>query len=366
MALLGACSVLEPDRINYKSAGKSGAPLEVPPDLSQLPDQSRYAMPAAGGGVSASDYQAGQAAAAIATANDSTAASAIADVRFMRSGSQRWLRVDRPADTLWDPLRDFWLDNGFLLAIDQPTMGIMETDWAENRAKLPQDVIRETLGKLFDSLYSTGERDKFRTRVERNANGGTDIFIAHKGMQEVFDSRQQDHTVWRPRATDPELEIEFLRRLMVRLGVSQEQARVATAQEEQAAASSPARAASARLLEGGAGPVIELDEDFDRAWRRLSLALDRTGFTVEDRNRSEGLFFVRYVDPGADTGQPGFFGRLFGQGTAPLPTARYRVVLQAGGGDGGSAVISVQDANGDPAPASDARRILKIIVDDLQ
>lgn len=141
---LGACSILEPDRIDYKSSGR-GVSLEIPPDLTQLPGQSRYVVP--GSPVSASAYQVTQAASVAAGAP--TAASSIADVHFERDGSKRWLRVDRPADKLWSPVRDFWMENGFLLAIDQPNIGIMETDWAENRAKIPQDFIRATIGKFW-------------------------------------------------------------------------------------------------------------------------------------------------------------------------------------------------------------------------
>jgi hypothetical protein len=113
-------------------------PLEVPPDLTQLPGQSRYSVPAT---VTASGYQAGQAATAGAT--KTTVPNTIADVHYMRNGDERWLQVDRPPKGL-ALVRDFWLDNGFLIAVDNPTTGILETDWAENRAKIPQDIIRNT------------------------------------------------------------------------------------------------------------------------------------------------------------------------------------------------------------------------------
>ena len=218
---LSACStsILEGDKIDYKSAAK-GSSLEVPPDLTQLSRDSRYAMP--GGSVSAAAMQAGQAAQPSGNAN--AAALSLGDVRIERDGSQRWLVVNRPADKLWEPVRDFWLESGFTLAQSEANVGIMETDWAENRAKLPQDFIRSTIGKLMESLYSTGERDKFRTRLERNANGSTEIYITHRGMVEVYGNVTKDSTVWQPRPSDPELETEFLRRLMVKLGVSQEQA----------------------------------------------------------------------------------------------------------------------------------------------
>ena len=352
---LSACSVLEPDKIDYKSSGR-GVSLEVPPDLSQLPGQSRYAV--SSGTVTATGYQAGQAA--TQAAGTPTAANQIADVQFMRQDGERWLRVDRTPDKLWGSVRDFWLESGFLMAVDQANMGLMETDWAENRAKIPQDFIRNTIGKVFDSLYSTGERDKFRTRLERNANGGTDIFVTHRGMEEVYSSARRDSTVWQPRARDPELEAEFMRRMMVKLGVSQEQAKAALA----TAATTQAAVPNARVVAAAGGaPAVQLAEDFDRAWRRVGLALDRTGFTVEDRDRSKGLYFVRYIDPTVEKKEAGFFGRLLGRGSQQLPTSQYQIAVRS---EGQSSIVTVNDRAGAPAASADAQRIVKVLADELK
>ena len=351
---LSACSVLEPDKIDYKSSGR-GVSLEVPPDLSQLPGQSRYAV--SSGTVTATGYQAGQAA--TQAAGTPTAANQIADVQFMRQDGERWLRVDRTPDKLWGSVRDFWLESGFLMAVDQANMGLMETDWAENRAKIPQDFIRNTIGKVFDSLYSTGERDKFRTRLERNAAGGTDIFVTHRGMEEVYSSARRDSTVWQPRARDPELEAEFLRRPMVKLGVSQEQAKAALA----AAAQGQAAPQAARVVAAGSTSAVQLNEEFDRAWRRVGLALDRTGFTVEDRDRSKGIYFVRYVDPTVEKKEPGFFGKMFGRGSQQLPTSQYQIAVRS---EGQNSQVTVLDRNGAPAPTADAQRIVKVLADELR
>ncbi len=364
LTLLGAalllaasgCSVLEPDKIDYKTAGR-GTSLEVPPDLTQLAGQSRYQLP--GGSVTASGFQAGQAATVAAGAP--TASNTIGDVHFERQGNERWLRVDRPADKLWSPVRDFWLENGFLLAIDQPNIGIMETDWAENRAKIPQDFIRNTLGKVLDSLYSTGERDRFRTRLERNAQGGTDIYITHRGMEEVYASLARDSTMWQPRASDPELVAEFLRRLMVSLGVSQEKAKAMVA--AQTAAGQAAPAAARVVSAAGGAPAVQLGEEFDRAWRRVGLALDRTGFTVEDRDRSKGIYFVRYVDPTVEKKEPGFFGKLFGAASPRLPTSKYQIAVRT---EGQTSTVSVLDSQGAPAPAADSQRIVKVLAEELK
>jgi outer membrane protein assembly factor BamC len=346
-ATLAACSVLEGDKVDYKSAGK-GVSLEVPPDLSQLSRDSRYTVP--GGPVTASSYQVGQAAPSMPTA-----ASTLGDVRIEKAGTQRWLVVNRSADQLWGPVREFWQENGFLLTLDEPNLGIMETDWAENRAKIPQDFIRNALGKLIDSVYSTSERDRFRTRLERTANGGTEIYVSHRGMIEVYNNREKDQTVWQPRPTDPELEAEFLRRLMVKLGVPAEQTKALVA----SGASKP----TSRMATVGNTPVVQIDEGFDRAWRRVGLALDRTGFTVEDRDRAQGTYFVRYVEPNADRQEKGFLAKLFSRPEKAVPPLKYRINLKSAGD---STTVSVLNAEGAPETSANAQRIVQVIADDLK
>ncbi len=347
-ATLAACSVLDGDKINYKSAGKAPT-LEVPPDLTQLARDTRYAVP--GSAVSAASFQLGQ-----ATPTQQTAVSTLGDVQIQRAGNQRWLVVHRSADQLWQPIHDFWLENGFLLTLERVNMGIMETDWAENRAKIPQDFIRSTIGKWFDSVYSTGERDKFRTRLERNDSGGTDIFISHRGMIEVYDSSEKVGTIWQPRPTDPELEIEFLRRLMVKLGVSPEQVKALTVPSVSNSGAHLSTAADGQ-------PRVQIDDGFDRAWRRVGLSLDRTSFTVEDRDRSRGLYFVRYVEPSANKAEPGFFSQLFGSAKVDPALNRYRIAVAS---QGAATNVTVQDAAGKPVLAATAQQILKLIADDLK
>ena len=344
--VLSACSVLESDKIDYKSAVKATA-LEVPPDLTQLARETRYLVP--GATVTASSQTVNQSGLA-----QTTAAAVLGDVRIERDGNQRWLVVGRPAEALWRPVNDFWKENGFVFTLEQPDLGIMETDWAENRAKIPQDFIRNALGKVLDSLYSTGERDKFRTRLERNPSGGTDIFISHRGMVENYADSQKSGTAWQPRAVDPELETEFLRRLMVKLGATQEQATALIPIE-------PVKKSS-RAATANGQPVLEVDSDFDRAWRRVGLSLDRTNFTIEDRDRSKGLYFVRYVEPSADKGEPNFFSKLFGR-KADLAPLKLRIAIVS---QGAASMVSVQNSIGAPDNSPNAQRILKALADDLQ
>ena len=348
VAGLAGCSALESDKIDYKSAGKAPT-LDVPPDLSQLSRENRYAVP--GGPVSANSYQTG-----LANAPGSpTSVNVIGDVRMERSGTQRWIVVNRTPEQLWDPVKDFWQESGFLLTTEQRNVGIMETDWAENRAKLPQDIIRGALGKLVDSVYSTGELDRFRTRLERTPTG-TEIFVSHRGMVEVYNNQRQDQTVWQPRPVDAELETEFLRRLMVKLGVTQEQSKVL------AATAAPAQ--TARIVSVAGQPTVQISEGFDRAWRRVGLALDRTGFTVEDRDRSAGIYFVRYVPPNANK-EPSLFAKIItfgqsGKGEAPL---KFRILVKS---QGEASTVSVMNDAGAPETSANAQRIVKVIADDLK
>ena len=347
--IASGCSMLQEDKIDYKSAQR-GSTLDVPPDLTQLSRDTRYNVP--GTTVTASGYQAAQPTQATSA---TTAVNKVGDVRIERAGNQRWLVIDRPADKLWSPVRDFWQENGFLLDIDQEALGIMETDWAENRAKLPQDFIRSTIGKVFENLYSTGERDRFRTRLERTANGGTEIYISHRGMVEVYSNKDKDQTVWQPRPADVELETEFLRRLMVKLGVTEAQAQAVTA-------SAPAQAAAKVTMVNNA-PVVQFVDNFDRAWRRVGLSLDRTGFTVEDRDRTKGIYFVRYVEPVVDAKEPGFFGKLFGGSKKEAATERYQVVVRS---VDTATTVSVLGAQGQADASANARRITQLLADDLK
>jgi outer membrane protein assembly factor BamC len=350
LVALTGCSVLEPDRIDYKSTTKSPT-LEVPPDLTALSRNTSFSVP--GGNVTASAFNAGQ-----GQSGTPVAATSVSDVRIERSGNQRWLVVARPADALWSPIRDFWQDNGFLLNVDRQDVGVMETDWAENRAKIPQDFIRSALGKVIDSVYDSGERDKFRTRIERNGNT-TEIYITHRGMVEKLvggtTAANADRTQWESRPADPELEAEMLRRLMLKLGITQEQSKALIA--------GGAVKQTSRVANANGVPVVQVDDGFERAWRRVGLSLDRTGFTVEDRNRAEGIYFVRYVESKADNKEPGFFSKLFGASSTDTAPLKYRIAVRS---QGESSTVSVLNAAGAPESSANAQRIVKLLADDLR
>jgi outer membrane protein assembly factor BamC len=406
LAALAGCSSIEGllagEKIDYRSNSSSRTTgLEVPPDLTQLAKDTRY-QPSSGV-VSASTFQttaatpgapvtaatpaapgasAGAATptapgtpaavtptaptllavAAAATATPTVAPTALGAFKIERLGNDRWLSTTLTPEQVFPQVRTFWKDNGFNLAQDRPEAGVIETEWAENRAKLPNDLIRNSIGKLFENAYSTSELDKFRTRVERTPTG-SDIYITHRGMEEKYIGERKEATVWQPRPADPSLEAEFLTRLMVKLGAKTEEAKSIVAA---AAAAPPAVPARARVLTDRPGPTLQVDDGFDRAWRRVGLALDRSGFTVEDRDRTQGVYFVRYVDPAfAGREEPNFFAKLFTFGKKDdSGLAKYRVKVTAEGG--ATSTVAVLDSTGKPESGEAGKRIVGLLLDDLK
>ena len=366
-ALLASCSSIEipTKKIEYKSAGKL-PPLEIPPDLTRPTADDRFSVPDINpkGTATASDYYKERTGRPQVSSGNSSVLPEQGDARVERSGTQRWLVVKGEPGQVWPVVKDFWQDIGFIVNVEVPEAGVMETDWAENRAKIDDGFIHRTLGKLLDSVYSTGERDKFRTRLERGAAGSTEIYVSHRGMEEVYTSSSNDSTKWQPRKPDPDLEAEMLRRLMTRFGVQE-----ARAKQQVAAAADTPRASLARQSNGG---KLMLNEQFDRAWRRVGLALDRVGFTVEDRDRSKGLYFVRYIDPETDVktteDKPGFLGRMIGSlkfwGNSPAKkNEQYQIAVRDI--DAG-AEVNVLTKEGRQEKSDTAKRILTLLYDQLK
>lgn len=364
--LVSGCNLLpENKKIDYKSAGKL-PPLEVPPDLTSPDTNERFAIPDvdASGSATFSTYNSARNGQSRDRANLPVLSATTTQngIHIERSGTQRWLVVPREPAAVWPVVKEFWQDMGFLLKVEAPDLGIMETDWAENRAKIPQDIIRSALSTFFDSLYSTAERDKFRTRLEQEQPGTTEIFISHRGMVEVLADRNTSRTIWQPRKSDPELEAEMLNRLMQRFGVEEKRA----ADEIAASGTVEERAFLDKTRKG----VLIIKEPFDRAWRRVGLELDRIGFTVEDRDRSSGIYFVRYVSPDEETREAakgkGLLSKLaFWSSDTDKNSAaeKYQIKISE---VGLNSEVNVLNANGITEESETTKRILNLLYEQLK
>ena len=362
--LLCGCSI-ENKKVDYKSESKQVQPLEVPPDLAAPNASDRFTVPEANA-ATASDYNQGQQPATKAVAKQSTLLPQTGKARIERAGNQRWLVVDAPPEQVWPQVKEFWQEMGFIIVSENAETGIMETDWAENRAKIPQDALRNLLGKVIDQAYSTPERDKFRTRLERGQQAGTtELYVSHRGMYEMYvndaNLRQTGRTVWQPRPADPELEAEMLKRMQMKFDGEKS---IDTVQAQtKPTAPPPPRAVVSK--EAGGAPVLVMKDDFERAWRRVGLSLDRLGFTVQDRDRARGLYYVRYLNPDLDTKKPGLLSRLafWESDGSKGKAAEYRIVVADA--KGGSEV-KVLSADGAPEKSDSATRILTVLQEDLK
>ncbi|MGZ9075613.1 MAG: outer membrane protein assembly factor BamC, partial [Burkholderiaceae bacterium] len=374
--LLAGCSwtgsFFTSDKVQYETA-QTRQPLEIPPDLSQLPRDERFLVPDRPQTITASGQGQRPGAAPVATGAPVVPVGSIA--KLERQGNQRWLAVNLPPEKAWPVLVDFWPSIGLKVEKADANAGVLETNWAENRAKLPQDIIRRTLGRVLDSVYSTNEQDKYRARIERTGQGTSEIYISHRGMEEVYASPQQDRTVWQPRASDPELEAEMLQRLLARFEEPAKRVVTASASGTGATGTTVAGAAApsaapqiARLVTGsdGRNERLEVDEAFDRAWRRVGLALDRGGFTVEDRDLAKGFYFVRYLDPDFEAkakSDQGFFSKLFGK-EKPIQAPQYRVGVVSQSATRTN--VQVFDSTGKPERSPTGDRILNLLNEQLR
>ena len=343
------------DKVDYRTAGAKVVNLDVPPDLSKLPGQSRY------GQVSPAIVSANSLNTPTATstqASTSVAPGQFGSVKLERQGQTRWLSLNVPPEQVWDQVRTFWKDAGFELVVDQPETGLLETNWAENRAKLPQDIVRRTFGSIMDGLYDTGERDQFKTRIERTAKG-CEIYVTHRGVSEEYANTQKDQTRWQARM-DAELEAEMLSRLMVRLGASKDAAQAAKTDVTQAQPKGTGANTLARLSDNQSG--LSVDDDFETVWRRIGLGLDRAGYTIEARDRVNGQYDVRLPGDNGDKPKQGFWAGLFGGKDGGQAVVKHKVLVQAAGN---KTNIQITDQNGGVQTTAIAQRIAKDLLNEL-
>jgi outer membrane protein assembly factor BamC len=358
-------SIFQGKKPDYQKAGKL-QPLEVPPDLTQPGADDRYAVPdakTAPGTATLSTYnkeKGGQAAGgALATAVQPGLLPSGDRAQVERAGSQRWLLVKAPAEQVWPVVKQYWQDAGYQIKTENATAGVMETEWVEGRQRMPESGIRGILQRALGTNYGTSYRDKFHTRIERTPDGSTEVYISHRRMEEVLEGGSREGTRWEPRPADPEQEAENLSKLLVRFGVDEEKSKTLVAQD------TPSRARLSASAEGGGQLVVA--DPFDRAWRRVGLALDRVGFTVVDRDRSKGTYFVRYIDPQSDSvKEEGFLSKLMfwrSDSKATDGKIQYRIHVTENGGE---STIVVENSSGVVEKSATSSRILALLFDQLK
>ncbi|NJO17676.1 MAG: outer membrane protein assembly factor BamC [Thioploca sp.] len=355
------CSTLDktiPEpQVDYKKS-QTVPSLEIPPDLTISSINDELVIPTVDDNQSTtlSEYDnkptTGQ---GVSARNQAKVLPLAKQIQIKHDSRTRWLVIQEEASVIWPKVKQFWLDNGFTLTKEDPQIGIMETQWAENRADIPQDGIRKFLGKALDMVYSASTRDKFRVRLERGEDPTTtELYLSHRGAEEVA---KGDDWVWQNRLADPELETEMLNRLMVFLGVEPEQAHVLTAANQP-----PPSVSRSELTPATTGAVnLILREDFEPAWRHIGLALDRLGFTVEDRDKDSSTYSIRYIDPEISE-KSSFWDKLFGDKSEAASQEYFINLLQ----EADFTRVVVKNNQGQLITSKTAERILGLLHEQLQ
>lgn len=352
VSLLG-CSGLGTDgnRVDYGVGVKRTPTLEVPPDLTTPGIDDRYKVPLGGEAATTySDYSKGNAA---QTRSVAAVLPELQSVHLERNLAQRWLVVNDTPENIWPVIKAFWQEIGLTIKSEDQAAGVMETDWAENRAKIPQSAIRKAIGKIFGSVYSSSERDQYLTRLERGKDGvSSEVYITYRGKEEVF-SADKTTSKWQTRANDPEMEAIMLQRLMVRFGASELQANSALQATNLMAANiatEPSGTASLREIADGK-TIVMMNDAFDRAWRKVGLAIESSSLTVEDKDREKGIYFLHSANA-----QKGLMEKLKFWKASQDADKRYRVNVKDGGA---TCEVSVTDQEGVVNKTS--RQILELI-----
>lgn len=356
LGIVTGCSTTAPtERVDYKKMNTLPT-LEVPPDLSSSSIEEQLVIPGSESNTPTtySNYE-GQVnnTAALQHANKNSVLPTVEQVQVKRYKDQRWLVVQGEVEDIWPKVHDFWLEQGFLLVVDDPRIGILETQWAENRADIPQDGIRKYLGRALDTVYSASTRDKYRVRLERGqAPGTTEIYLTHRGAEEVS---QGENFVWQGRPSSPELEAEMLNRLLAHFGIEKQQGQQLLASAQQV------NREQAELIRNPNGEIqLLVKDELESTWQRMGLAIDRIGFLVEDSDREKSIYFIRYLDP--DKQEKGFWDKLFG--AEEKDNQEYQIHLTAEGDS--TTNITVFDSKGQADHGKIADRILTLLHEQLK
>ena len=374
---LSGCSAalqeMMPDQsLAYKKSRQAEENLELPPDLKGANFDDAMDVPPIAGGATYSQYADGRAQRQHAASSGGGAIlPAVEKVELKRSGDTRWLEVQAPAQQVWPRVQAFWREQGILLVEQNPAVGVMKTDWIENRAEVPQGYLTRLIRKVADGLYATSTRDQYSIRMEPGAKEAaiTEVHLTHRGMEEKLETGtlgDSKRTVWQPGKNDPGKEAEMLRRLMLFLGAPEKKAAAAVASTAARSAGQGTGGGIARLVGEGSGAQLLIPEDFQRGWRITGSALDRAGFAVKDRDMSRGVYYVRYqdTDAGATPKKRSWGERLAFWRKSDIDRVKeYQIKVE---GNDKETRVSVIDPGGARDSASSAGRILALLQEQMK
>lgn len=358
IALTGCVLGSDGKRIDYGADAKQLPSLEVPPDLTVPGSDDRYRIPQSDGSASAtySDYRKGETQHQIAAVLPE-----LQWVQLEHDGAQRWLVVRDNPDSVWSVVKTFFQESGLTIRSEDPAAGVMETEWAENKALPSSKKIANPISQSYDDARSAKMRDRYIVRLERDGES-TFVYITHNGIEEV--KSLNGRTIkWKARPDDPELAAIMLQRLMIRLGAGELQAALALKKASEAPVATqtnipntnvePIGTASLRQLPDDT-VVIVMNDKFDRSWRKVGLAIESTALAIEDRNRAKGIYYLKPIKLEQDWLDTIMFWK------SKADTAQYRVNVKDGGE---TCEVTVTNKEGSSTTAS--KQILEALYENI-
>ena len=186
-------------------------------------------------------------------------------------------------------------------------------------------------------------------------------------MEEVYIGERKESTVWQPRPADPQLEAEFLSRLMVKLGAKDEEAKAAVA---------TAAAAAGRRRAGRAPACSPTGSRPDAAGRRRlrpRLAPGRPGARSQRLHGRGPRPRARACTSCATSTRPSPAARSrassaklfsFGKKDDGTGLAKYRVKVTGEGN--ATSTVAVLDSQGKPETGEAGKRIVGLLLEDLK
>lgn len=358
---LASCgTVSEKRKVDYKSAGVGSRtePLVIPPELGSIEQSDRYAIPG-DKETTFSKYVEEKSSGTVQATT--TLLPTVPDVRIGREGTYRWLIVDRPVEEIWPVIAEFWMMKGFLIVDQSPITGIIETDWAEENTEKGLTGFKEFVQNIFSRAYSSPERDKFWTRIERVSEGETEIFVSHKGMKKVMTMSGDGEMIlntWADTPREPNAEAKMLYELMLYLGLPEE--KVATSGISDEAKPMPTLIS---IDDERSGYALLVSDSVGRVWDRVGIVLLTMGASLEKRDEANGLYFVRYHDPDGQVVKKGLERLKFWKDVKAAEPMVYRIMVS---GDSQATMITIQDENGQAVRNETEKRILLVLQERLE
>ncbi len=284
---LSACSMLPdlsetfPDRSKYYLEAREMAELKLPEGMTRSSLNDLYVLPdAVDGPLMAEEDQ--------LMPKPLVASDAEQFVRVQALDGESWIVMELSTGQAWPRVRAFFEGNRLPLQQVDGQAGVLETNWLTSKTD-PSVVERYQIAVQPGVQPATAE-----IHVQQKASSRDDMETIVLDWDTVSDASERERWMVMELANYLVQDSSSASVSLLAQGIS-EASRVKVVEE------------------AGMPAFIELQLGFDRAWAAMTLALKKTQFEVDDRNRSQGRYFMTYKPVASEEdGQSGFWSSLFG------------------------------------------------------